>query len=109
MALSFMKKSEPPRPATPQLVRSRFQEILDHLNAAYKYMDQASAAASTLVQDLDKGLHYIDRFRVDLTQSIEASGGPVKSQATIEEEIAAFIPKKVNVARPMVEDTAKAS
>lgn len=109
MALSFLKKPE--APATPQLVRSRFQEILDQLNLAYSAMDKASLLAATLMQDLEKGLRYIDRFRTDLTQSIQEAGGTIKPQATIEEEIAAYIPKKTNVPRPTYvdENAAKAS
>jgi hypothetical protein len=82
-----------PVPASPQLVRSRFQEILDDMNSAFKHMDHAAHLASTLVHDFEKGLRYIDRIRIDLTQSIEEAGGAAQ-QTNIEEEIKAYIPNQ---------------
>ena len=101
--MALFNKAQPrnsngdPAPATPQLVRSRFQEMLDDMNAAFKHMDHCASLASVLVHDLEKGLRYIDRFRVDLTQAIEEGGGAVQP-TNIEEEIKAFVPK--NYQRP---------
>ena len=77
---------------TAQLVRSRFQEILDDVTLIVKYSDHAASLASALVHDLEKGLRYFDRLKVDLTQCLKESG--TEPQATeIEQEIAAYIPK----------------
>jgi hypothetical protein len=77
---------------TPQLVRSRFQEILDDVTLIVKYSDHAASLASQLVHDLEKGLRYFDRLKIDLVQCLKESGA--EPQATeIEQEIAAYIPK----------------
>ena len=77
---------------TAQLVRSRFQEILDDVTLIVKYSDHAASLASQLVHDLEKGLRYFDRLKIDLTQCLKESG--TEPQATeIEQEIAAYIPK----------------
>ena len=77
---------------TAQLVRSRFQEILDDVTLIVKYSDHAASLASALVHDLEKGLRYFDRLKIDLTQCLRESG--TEPQATeIEQEIAAYIPK----------------
>lgn len=75
---------------TPQITRSRFQLVLDHMNLAHHSMDQAAAALSSLILDIEKGMKFIDRFRVDLTKAIEETGSTV-DPAGIEEQIRAFI------------------
>jgi hypothetical protein len=80
-----------PSPATPQLVRSRFQEILDDVNAIVKYSDHAASLASALVHDLEKGLRYFDRLKIDLTQCLAEAGA---SETQIEQDIKASIDAK---------------
>lgn len=80
-------------PPSPQLVRSRFQEILDHVKAACKHVDHAAHLSSKLTHDFEKGLQYLERIAVDLTQAIGEAGGQVQ-ETNIEQEIAAYIPKQ---------------
>jgi hypothetical protein len=95
--MALFNKAQPrnngdPAPTTPQLVRSRFQEILDSVAVIVKESDRAASLASALVHDLEKGLRYFDRLKVDLTQCL-TEAGVEPNQTSIEEEIKAFIPK----------------
>ena len=66
-------------PAQPKQTRSRFQLILDDMEVAHQRLEHASELFSSLIRDLDKGLAYVDQFRVDLTHAIEESGARVTS------------------------------
>jgi hypothetical protein len=100
--MAMFKKQEPVMSAPQQngSNRSRFQLILDDLNAANKRLDHAAHLFSTLIHDIERGMTFIDRFRKDLTEAIEETGGTV-IDTNIEEQMAAFIPK--NYVRPVEE------
>jgi hypothetical protein len=84
-----------PAPATPQLVRSRFAEILDCVTAIVEHSDRAASLASALVHDLEKGLRYFDRLKVDLTQCLaEAGAGETQIEQDIKKSVdEKYIPK----------------
>jgi hypothetical protein len=74
------------------MVRSRFQQILDDLNEAHVRMDHAAGLFTSLIADIEKGMRFIDRFRVDLTKAIEDTGGEVTPDpTTIEEQVRAYV------------------
>jgi hypothetical protein len=73
-------KEEPVAPAMPQLIRSRFQIVLDDMDVIYKRFDHARQALLSLVSEAEKGMKFANQFRVDLTQAIEETGEPVEPQ-----------------------------
>jgi hypothetical protein len=93
--MSIFAKPTPTAKASPELVRSRYQEILDCMNQAYQQMDRAATLHSSLIHDLEKGLRFIDKFRVDLTQAIGENGG--KPEVNVEEAIKDYIPRAPSV------------
>lgn len=93
MKLSLRKQESPVTEQT----RSRFQLILDDLNAAHKRMDHAAHLFSTLIVDIEKGMNFVDKFRRDLVEAVQEAGGTV-IDSDIEEAISEFIPKHVKAA-----------
>ena len=93
----FGKPTQTQVKVAPELVRSRYQEILDCMNQAYQYLDRAATLHSSLIHDLEKGLRFIDKFRVDLTQAIGENGGRVAPEVNVEEAIKDYIPRAPSV------------
>jgi len=86
----FRSNPDPKISVAPELVRSRFHQILDKADTAYNAMNDMASILSSLIMDCEKGMKFIDRFRVDLTKSIGDTGiNPVN----IEEEMKAYAPK----------------
>ena len=85
--------------ATPDLVRSRFHEILDDMDEAYARLDHAAHVFSTLIVDVEKGMKFIDKFRVDLTQAIGTNGTVEHMENNIAEAVVKeYAPKAIREA-----------
>jgi hypothetical protein len=61
------------------------------MDVAYQRMDHACTLFSTLMADVEKGMRFIDRFRVDLTKAIEETGSAPTPEPTIEEQVRAYV------------------
>ena len=95
----FLKpKQVESKPVTNGNGKSRFQQILEHANAAHQHLDLMAHIFSTLIVDVEKGMSFVDKFRRDLTEAITEAGGSVDDSATIEEAISEFVPKNVRAA-----------
>jgi hypothetical protein len=74
----FGRNSEPKVteiPATPQSVRSRFAQMLEHMDQAYMHLDRVAHLSSTLIMDVQKGLRYIDKMRTDVSEALSVEEG----------------------------------
>jgi len=85
--LSPFRKSEPPIakiPTTPQAIRSRFAQMLEHIEQAYMHLDRVAQLSSSLIMDIQTGLKYIDQMRKDVVEAV--------GQQIDEEEIKQYAP-----------------
>jgi len=87
---------KPETPPTAQSVRSRFSRMLEHMNQAYVHLDQVAHLSNTLIHDVEKGLRYIDRMRMDVTEALgQAEPAAAQMEDDIKDTIAEeFIPPK---------------
>lgn len=72
--------------------KSRWQLVIDHLNASHRHLSDAMNLLSQINFDLQKGADFISRYRDNLIGVIEANGGQIE-QDSVEEQIKEFLPK----------------
>ena len=78
--------------------RPRMTIAIEHLDQAQGHMHQVSKVLSSMILDLEKASDFIGRFRDSLIKTIEETGGDV--QASIESQIADFVPKNYRPPQP---------
>jgi hypothetical protein len=78
--------------------RPRMTIAIEHLDQAQGHMNQVSKVLASMILDLEKCSDFIGRFRDSLIKTIDETGGDV--QASIESQIADFIPKNYRPPQP---------
>jgi hypothetical protein len=81
-----------------QTNRPRMSIAIEHLDHAQAHMNQVSKVLSSMILDMEKASDFVSRFRDSLIKTIEETGGDV--QASIESQIADFIPKNYRPPQP---------
>jgi hypothetical protein len=71
---------------------------IEHLDQAQGHMNQVSKVLSSMILDMEKASDFVGRFRDSLIKSVEETGGD--TQASIESQIADFIPKNYRPPQP---------
>jgi hypothetical protein len=83
-----------PNDAPADRAPSRWQGVIDHLNASHAHLGQAMDILSTITFDLQRGADFIMKYRDSLINAIEANGGRIE-QGSVEQQIADFLPKRM--------------
>ena len=81
-----------------QLHRPRMTIAIEHLDQAQEHMNAVSKVLSSMILDMEKASDFVGRFRDSLIKTIEETGGDV--QASIESQIADFVPKNYRSPQP---------
>jgi hypothetical protein len=74
--------------------KSKWQVVIDHMDAAHKHMGEAMNALSMINFDLQKGADFIARYRESLVKTIQEAGGEIE-QGSVEEAIRDYVPKAI--------------
>jgi hypothetical protein len=83
-------------------LKSKWQYVIDHMDAAHKHMGEAMNALSLINFDLQKGADFIARYRESLIKTIHEAGGEIE-QSSVEEAIRDYVPKAIQ--RERVDET----
>lgn len=90
--MSLFSNKTPPNSEPVQQMRSLFQQMLDDFEEAHKRFEHAAYLCNAVMANIEKGLKYTERFRRELTRSIEETGGVVTPDpSSIEEQVRAYV------------------
>jgi hypothetical protein len=91
--MAMFTKPQPANSAAPaERPPSKWQNVIDHLDAAHAHMSEAMNLLSMINFDLQRGADFILKYRDTLINVIETNGGQIE-QGSVEDQIRDYIPK----------------